>query len=169
MSVIYESLPPRITGSPHGFITIRSPKLLFMDNSIAVGYHIKFEWWGQNDYPIEMAIPWKAGSIVDEALFPIRVQRSSIESYFIDMEKLIIEVLDPDGNIYGKSVLDLKRLVDNNLSFDDILIVKALGGKKSVGHLQLQIHANFDKKNELVETKNKLINGFQKIEVYKIS
>jgi hypothetical protein len=163
---VYESLPPRIHGTVQGYISIRPLKLKFNDNSLASGHKVRFQWWGaQNTFPIELIIPWK-GLNQDEAIFPIRVDKTSIESYLLDMEKLVFTIYQADEKVIGKSHLDLKALIENNLLFDGYLPVNGTSSKKKdVGSLHIQFTTSIDSIEKIIKSKSSTLDSFQKVEV----
>lgn len=167
MSVlIYDSIPPQIQGKRTGQLSVRFPKLEENQKRLA-GFTARFEWWGQKGQPICLAIPWKHGQRIDEVIFPIRVDRFSLEGYFSDMDQLRIEVVSSDNVSIGHASLSLAAVIRDNLIYRGLIPI-ILRKKADRGEIKLCIefvtkfieHDKFSQENSQV-----LPDAFQRIEV----
>ena len=172
-STIYDSLPPQISGKKLGQIHVKFPKIVRSDGKPNVGFRVKFEWWGQKSEPSILSIPWKSGHPINEAIFPVRVDRGSLEGYFSDMETLQMAIYDSDNTLFGLTSLPLIWLINNNLFFDGTLSVRGVGPLKNVKVAELHVYVAvvYDetrrkKVKELLEGKQTTnVDVFQRMEV----
>lgn len=172
-STIYDSLPPQISGQKLGQIHVRFPKIVRNDGKPNVGFRVKFIWWGQKSEPCVLTVPWKPGQVVNDAIFPVRVDRGSLEGYFSDMETIYFSIYDSEGNLFGVATLPLIRLSNNNLGFDGVLPIKGVGQSKNqvVAELHTHIITTYDAMRrklakEILENKRTTnVDVFQRMEV----
>ena len=147
-STIYESLPPSVAGAVTGKLSVRVKRLSLRDGTFAVGYSVRFEWWGQKGAAVQMACPWKSGMAETEALFPIRAEAAVLDDYLHDMQGLLLEVLDKSGKVVGKGTMDLSSLVGGGLHAAQLSVslnsTKA-GSKKTLGELQMSATTTWDR------------------------
>jgi predicted XRE-type DNA-binding protein len=172
-STIYDSLPPQISGKKLGQIHVRFPKIMRKDGKPNVGFRVKFDWWGQKSEPTVLTVPWKPGQLVNDAIFPVRVDRGSLEGYFSDMESMHFSIYDSENNLFGVASLPLIWLTNNNLGFDGVISVKGVSQPKNnvVAELHVQIITSYDVMKqklakEILEGKQTTnVDVFQRMEV----
>jgi hypothetical protein len=176
---IYGSLPPQVTGPPVGELSIRVPKIIFKDKrqENLTGLRVEFSWWGDvNDRPISLTIPWKAGQLIDQAVFPLVVEPAALEGYFSDMgEELELRLFD-DNVLYGIAIVPLQGLINSKLSFTGKVPIK-VSNSINEAHLYVELETTFDKGGgesdiggmaKSLQKKNKdstLISAFERMEV----
>ena len=175
---IYGSLPPQVPGPSMGEISLRISKIIFKDRRQVklTGFRVEFNWWGDvNDRPIALAIPWKPGQVIDEAVFPLVVGPAALEGYFSDMgDELELRLFD-DNVLYGTAIVPLHGLINHRLSYSGKIPVKVLN-PSNAAHLCIELKTNYDNENEsgkggmaktLVKKNNdgSLISAFERMEV----
>lgn len=175
---LYPSLPPQVVGKKFGEVILKFTKFVLYspgDTTSSTknpqtipgfGYKVKFRFWGQQSNDIILiSLPWKVGNPIEEAIFPIRVNRYYFEEYLSDMNELNFEIIDNKGKLFGYATVKMESIIHRNLIYrDGLSIYKDSGAKKiEIGKLFFEFVCHFDQ-NSSLENKPQL-SVFQRVEV----
>jgi hypothetical protein len=147
---IYGSLPPQVNGKRCGDLILKITK--FQNIEVAkvplhlIGYKVKFHWWGQQSDSIILPLPWKVNNLLEEAIFPLRVNRYYFEEYLSDMNELLLEIITPDGLPYGYATIPMETIIHRNLTYREGVSVFKHGAqpKLEIAKLFIEIVCHFD-------------------------
>jgi hypothetical protein len=176
---IYGSLPPQVTGKKCGELVLKITK--FHNIEIAkvplhlIGYNLKFHWWGQQSDAIILPLPWKVSHVLEEAIFPIRVNRFYFEEYLSDMNELLLEITTPEGLPYGYATIPMESIIHRNLIYrEGVSVFKHGAGqpKLEIAKLFIEIVCHFDHPSAIPSSSSRprenkpQLSVFQRVEVF---
>ena len=145
MSTIYESLPPQVAGEVLGYLRLSS-KVILRDGSSPVNYTVRWEWWGHQGVTVNLNVPWKAGSVPEEAVFPLRASLKSVHEYLRDMKEMKMELLNAKRQRVGRSILPLKKIVEGGSKATETIKILGVGkaSKQTVGEMTLNVSTAYE-------------------------
>ena len=104
-------------------------------------HSIRFAWWGQRGASQQLSVPWKAGMTSEEAIFPLRSDKQSVNQYLADTGSLELEILDNNGHKIGRAALPLAQLLVANTVEPDLTFTDAK--RNPLGYVSITVGTAF--------------------------
>lgn len=136
-SVIYPSLPPYVSGEATGELILSSGRLQLSNIPSPHLAHISFKWWGQHEDPVILQYGTNA-----KAIFPLRTDLSSLQTYLADMHELKIDVYQSD-ELLGFSTIPLRHIINTKVNAEVTCPIKSKSRNTSIGHFTLRFVAKY--------------------------
>ena len=136
-SVIYPSLPPYVSGEATGELILSSGRMQLINIPNPYLAHISFKWWGQHEDPVILQYGKNS-----KAIFPLRTDLPSLQTYLADMHELKIDIYQSD-ELLGFSTIPLRHIINTKVNAEVTCPIKSKSRNANIGHFTLRLVAKY--------------------------